>query len=149
MWVGLQVVASDISVEAIRVAEENASRNNVRDSITFYEHDIFRDEKMIQRDIDIIVSNPPYISRQEIRNLPAEIRDHEPEIALTDNKDGLEFYRRILSMVDHYPACRFVLLEMSGTQPESLLDLLADFHRSKFSTTKDLNGFERVLKIEI
>jgi release factor glutamine methyltransferase len=149
MWSGLQVVASDISREALRVAEDNATRNNVRDSITFYEHDILKDEKIIQRDVDIIVSNPPYISKQEITSLPSEIRDHEPEIALTDNKDGFEFYRRIMSVVDQYPTCRFILLEMSGTQPGPLKDLVADFHRGKFSTTKDLNGFERVLKIKL
>ena len=149
LWAGLQVFASDISIEAIHVAKENASINNVRDIITFYEHDIFRNEKIAQKDIDIIVSNPPYISGREITNLPAEIREHEPEIALTDNKDGLEFYRRILELVDQYPTCRYILLEMSGTQTRYLLDLVADLHCGKYSTIKDLNGFERVLKIEL
>ncbi len=148
LWPGLQVCASDISMEAIAVAEQNARQNRVENSIRFLYHDIFQAEPVEMNEIDIIVSNPPYICKDEILKLDREIRDYEPMIALTDAGDGTAFYRRIIEMLGSYPNCRFVLLEMSGTQPELIKSLLKNLSIDHFSIIRDLNGHQRVLKLE-
>jgi len=149
LWPDIRIVASDISDQALIVAEENARLNHVCDSIMFVKHDIFREEPPDKNNIEIIVSNPPYISQEELSTLAKEVRDHEPVIALTDAGDGLVFYRRILELIEHCSKCKFVLLEMSGTQPDALIALLKDYPVNRFSTIPDLNGHKRVLKLEL
>jgi len=148
LWPGLQVRASDISMDAIAVAEQNARVNRVENSIRFLYHDIFQAEPVDMDEVDIIVSNPPYISKDEILKLDREIRDYEPMIALTDAGDGTAFYRRIMEMFGSFPNCKFVLLELSGTQPGLIKSLLKHCSINQFSIIRDLNGHERVLKLE-
>ena len=88
----LQVSATDISVDAIKRAKTNAKKNGVE--ISILEQDIINED--LKGSFDIIVSNPPYIKPSEITKLDANVRDHEPAIALfTTSEDALEFYRRI------------------------------------------------------
>jgi release factor glutamine methyltransferase len=89
-----RVVATDLSPEALAVAQANASRHVVAERIDFHVGDCFSAVPSGTR-FDLIVSNPPYISSAEIATLEAEVRDHDPRLALDGGADGLEFYRRI------------------------------------------------------
>ncbi len=149
MWPGLRVIASDISEQALAVAQENACLNKIQESITFLAHDIFKNQPVAKGDIDIIVSNPPYISQGEVGGLAKEVRDYEPIIALTDEGDGMAFYRRIFELIGLYSGCKYVLLELSGTQPDAVRSLLNEVAHKNIYTLKDLNGHERVLKLEL
>jgi len=90
-----RVVATDISPEAINVARTNAERLGVVDRIRFVEADRLKvpDELRPEMGFDLIVSNPPYVGVGEMASLPANVRDHEPRAAVTDESDGLSFYR--------------------------------------------------------
>jgi release factor glutamine methyltransferase len=147
-WMGSQVIASDISYPALSCAKENAQLNQVSGQIEFIQHDILHNHILI-KECDIIVSNPPYIQKQEFVTLDQEVRNYEPEIALTDSGDGTIFYQRILSLLEEGLECKFILLELSGTQSERIINLTNRFHFNKITIYPDLNKISRVLEIEI
>ncbi len=88
-----KIIASDISGGALEVAKLNAGRNGVSDRIEFIKSDLFAS---LDGKFDIIVSNPPYISRPEFESLQKEVL-MEPHVALDGGSDGLDFYRKIIS----------------------------------------------------
>ena len=85
-----QVTAADVSDRALEIARQNAKRNGA--AVEFVKSDCFSALK--GRKYDMIVSNPPYISEDEMRGLMPEVT-REPELALFGGADGLDFYRRI------------------------------------------------------
>ena len=90
------VFATDISEGAIDVTSENMKLHQVK-NIQIARHD-FLIQKFKSK-FDVVVSNPPYIGIDELYNLQAEVRDYDPESALTDSKDGLTFHHRF---ADHF-----------------------------------------------
>ncbi len=88
-----RLAAMDVSDEALQVAEANAQSNSI-DTIEFLRASVF-DEFLPGRRFDVIISNPPYISREEFSLLQPEVRHYEPRIATTDNADGLTVIHRI------------------------------------------------------
>jgi len=86
--------AGDISATALALARGNALRNGVSERIQFVEGDGFA-SLPDGRQVDLIVSNPPYIPTAEIKELQPEVRDHDPRCALDGGPDGLDFYRRL------------------------------------------------------
>ena len=96
-----EIVAIDISEPALQVARENAERMGCH-HVEFKHVDFFDDAAMIALgSFDLVVSNPPYIPHGDIEDLQIEVRDHEPELALTDNSDGYRFYKRFVALADH------------------------------------------------
>jgi release factor glutamine methyltransferase len=91
---GAEITATDISMEALKVAENNAVINKVENQIRFVAGDILKPDFNGSR-FDIIVSNPPYVSENEFNALKPELRVYEPRLALTDESDGLVYYRAI------------------------------------------------------
>jgi release factor glutamine methyltransferase len=89
-----QVVALEISAEALGLAKANARRNGVGDRIEFVCGDGFGALKP-EGHFDLIISNPPYIPSGEIQSLQPEVRDFDPSGALDGGTDGLDFYRRL------------------------------------------------------
>jgi release factor glutamine methyltransferase len=88
-----KITATDISQEAIKVASRNAQINDVANQIFFLQGNLF---EPVSGKFDIIVSNPPYISRDEYDRLPAEVRDFEPEAALLSGAHGTLFHGEII-----------------------------------------------------
>jgi release factor glutamine methyltransferase len=91
------ILSVDISEKAIAVAKENAKRSGA-ENVFFERLDILTEK--INSEFDIVVSNPPYISKEEYRNLQPEIINFEPDFALTDHGDGLKFYQRYADIFD-------------------------------------------------
>jgi len=152
LWPQSRLWASDISTEALQLAEENARLNEVSERIRFMQYDIFQPwPQDIPDRPDIIVSNPPYISDQELAGLSAEVRDFEPQSALTDRADGLSFYRRLLqlSAQEAAPECRYLFLEMSGSQPQQITALTQKQNFAEVRVLNDLNNIPRVLRIKV
>jgi len=90
------VVATDVSTDALEVAHTNAQRHGVGGRVSLREGDLLAALEGEER-FDVIVSNPPYIPDDEWGDVPANVKDHEPGIALRGGVDGLEFVRRLLS----------------------------------------------------
>lgn len=88
----VKIYATDISEEALEVARKNAKDLGVNEKIEFIKSNLF--EKIDKTKFDIIVSNPPYIKKEDISYLSEEVQK-EPEIALNGGEDGLDFYRKI------------------------------------------------------
>lgn len=87
-----EVDLSDISADALQLARENVVRHGLAERVQVIESDLFQ---AVQGPYDLIVTNPPYVSRQEIDDLPAEYH-HEPELGLLSTDDGLDIPLRIL-----------------------------------------------------
>lgn len=88
-----EVVLSDISADAIEVANSNIERHHLQDQVTAIESDLFG--KLQGQVFDLIVSNPPYVNAEDLAAMPMEYQA-EPEIALGSGDDGLDFTRRLL-----------------------------------------------------
>jgi release factor glutamine methyltransferase len=145
-WPECHVLASDISEAAMHMAQKNSTLNKI-DRIEFKILDILNDQDIPEESFDIIVSNPPYIGIDETHNLPQEVIEFEPLVALTDNADGLTFYRRIIELISKIKDCKFILLEMSGTQTENILQLFRSQNCEDIQIINDLNNIPRILKI--
>ncbi|MBU0718067.1 MAG: peptide chain release factor N(5)-glutamine methyltransferase [Planctomycetes bacterium] len=91
------VVATDISVAALKVAQANAERHGVAERIALCAADALALPQTVVPDsgFDVLMSNPPYVAADAMDHLPPAVRRGEPRLALTDEKDGLSFYRGI------------------------------------------------------
>jgi release factor glutamine methyltransferase len=144
-----QLVATDVSEKALRVAIQNASENGVRDRIDFLQGDLFAPLRR-KPAFDLILTNPPYIPQDQVPVLPPEVRDFEPRIALDGGKDGVEFYRRALPEVDDYLYPGGWFLTEMGDGQDRLIREIAEENQSlgAFDFTKDLSGKNRVFKAQ-
>lgn len=120
-----QVTAVDISPDALDVAKRNAATHGVADRVTFLSGDLFGPVPA-GSEFDLIVSNPPYVTPSEYDALPADIREHEPRLALDGGPDGLAFYRRIATGAGAFlrPGGS-VLVEIGHTQDDAVRALFA------------------------
>lgn len=145
-----RVYAADISEGALAVAKENATRHGAGEEITFHSGDLFGavSSMDLKGKFDIIVSNPPYVSEDEMKDLQPEIKDYEPASALYGGKDGLDFYRRIIHESPDYLATGgYVIMEIGYGQAGRIKKLIAS--EKKFlniEITKDMAGIERVIR---
>ena len=138
-----QIIAVDISNNALNVANKNAINNNVENKIKFINSDMFNN---IEEKFDIIVSNPPYIETETINKLEIEVQN-EPHLALDGGIDGLKFYKIIANNAFEYlNENGYLLLEIGYNQQESVTQLLQDTGKYKnIETIKDLGGNYRVV----
>jgi release factor glutamine methyltransferase len=133
-----EVTASDISEEALKVAEDNAKLNGA--NIKFVNSDMF---KNISEKYDIIVSNPPYIPSKDIDGLQTEVKDYEPKTALNGGDDGLDFYRIIAAEAREYlteTGC--IMLEFGVNQELALRNIFEGFDLTVIS---DYQNIPRIL----
>ena len=141
----LNVVATDISEEALEVAKANASELDAQ--VTFYQGDMLEPLIDRQQKFDIFVSNPPYIPQdQEIESV---VKDNEPHVALFGGNDGLYFYRKIFSKVQSVIKDRALLaFEMGFDQRELMCQAVEHyFPNIPYEIIKDINGKDRMLFI--
>lgn len=114
-----QVDASDVSTEALAVAKINVLRHGVEDQVKLHEADLFI--SLPQKKYDVIVSNPPYVSSDEMLALPTEY-SHEPSLGLTAGKEGLDFAARILRDARNYLAPHGILIVEVGNSEYALAE---------------------------
>ena len=127
--------------EAINIAKTNA--NNNKTNIEFMESDMF---KNINKKYDIIVSNPPYIEKNMLKELPNDVKC-EPILALNGGEDGLLFYREIAEKAYKYLNDKgYLLLEIGFNQKEKVKNILEKIAKYKnIIGIKDLAGNDRVI----
>ena len=135
------VCASDISKQAIAVAKRNAQRH--RAAISFFQGDLFEPVSGI---FDVIVSNPPYISSDEMSSLMEEVGKNEPESALEGGADGLDFYRKITKESKKYLKKKGMLFyEIGCNQREAVMAVMNQYGFAGVSYKKDYAGHDRVV----
>ncbi|OAB47733.1 peptide chain release factor N(5)-glutamine methyltransferase [Paenibacillus antarcticus] len=138
---GLRVYASDISPEALRVAERNAARHGA--AVAFREGNLLA--PFAGMALDILVSNPPYIPADTIAGLQREVRDFEPRLALDGGEDGLWPYRIMIEQIDLLEAPpRIIGFELGMGQAMDVADMLRQAgHWSEIIIVPDLAGIDR------
>jgi release factor glutamine methyltransferase len=136
-------VGVDLSELACLQASANAVLHRVQRRADIRESDWLDNVDGV---FDLIVCNPPYIALDEMAGLDSEVRDHEPEIALTDGGDGLGAYRRIADSVLPYlaPSGR-LLVEIGPTQAAAVVALLSQAGLKGLRVIHDLDGRDRVI----
>jgi release factor glutamine methyltransferase len=143
----LRAIATDISTAALLVAKRNAARHGMIGRIDFIAADMFNAFTEIPF-ADIIISNPPYVSHQELATLQREVRDWEPKVALTDFDDGLSFYRRLLSEAPaRLKAGGYLICEMGYTQSDVITAMIDPAIWAEPDILKDLQGIPRTIVI--
>lgn len=139
-----EITALDISQEALKIAKKNAISNEVENQITFISSDLFTN--LENQKFDIIVSNPPYIKEGVMKELDKEVK-MEPELALNGGKDGLYFYRKIVSNAYQYLKYKgYLCLEIGFDQKIDVIELIEN--EEKFENTyskKDLYDNDRII----
>jgi release factor glutamine methyltransferase len=142
-----RVTATDLSADALAVAGTNAQRHGVTDRVTFVQGDLF--VPVSPEAFDLVVSNPPYIAREEFASLEPGVRDFEPRLALDGGIDGLDYYRRIANEVPRVlrPGGT-VLVEIGATQEPAVRDLFAA-QLEPGPTFKDRAGRPRVVSARL
>lgn len=143
-----EITAIDISNEALKIAKKNAISNNVEEQITFISSDMFTN--LNEEKFDIIVSNPPYIKTDVIRNLDIQVKN-DPHIALDGGKDGLAFYRKIINNANKYLKYNgYLCLEIGFDQKIDVIELIEN--TEKFEGTyskKDLYDNDRIIVTQL
>ena len=140
----VEITATDISLDAIKIATKNAIMNNVENKITFVHSNLF--QNILKDRYDIIVSNPPYIKSKEIGILDKQIQK-EPRIALDGGIDGLDFYRKIIKQCYEYLRYEgFLCLEIGYDQKIDVIELLENEEKfGNIYSKKDLYGNDRIV----
>lgn len=143
-----EITAVDISKKALQIAKKNAIINEVEKQITFISSDLF--SNLESQKFDIIVSNPPYIKRNDIENLEEQVKK-EPLIALDGGEDGLDFYKKIIKEAHKYLVSEgYLCLEIGYNQKDEVIKLIEKEETFKnIYSKKDLYGIERIIIAEM
>lgn len=136
-----KVDASDISEDALCVAKTNAERNNAE--VKFIQSNLWEN---VKGKYDILVSNPPYIDDEEMKDLMPEVKDYEPKLALSGGFDGLDYYRRIMRNIQDKIYNRgLIFFEIGCGQGKDVAELLLKYNLVDVKIEKDLAGLDRVV----
>jgi release factor glutamine methyltransferase len=152
-----EIFATDISVAALHIARCNGARHRVDDRVHFVETDLLEGISLSPlavarspRLFDLIVSNPPYVGRDDAASLEREVREHEPEAALFGGPTGIEIYARLIQQADALlrPGGNLVLELGYGAADAVRAILAAQPGWVNICISNDLAGIPRVLAAE-
>ena len=150
---GLEIPASkvmgvDISLDALEVANENKARL-CSENVLFIEMDILN--TLPEKLFDLLISNPPYIPKNEMENLMKDVKDFEPVIALEDKNNGFTFYKRFAEIGRTLvkPGAWFVLEVGMGDHPMMVKSIFSNSGYLNVELIKDYNGDNRVLVVQV
>ena len=142
------VVGLDRSEESLKVAKKNSTVLNAN-NISFIQMDILNEYPKDR--FDLIISNPPYVPKNDMLGLMKDVRGFEPDIALTDFSDGLTFYKRFVNILTNITKeSSTIVLEVGlGDHPDNVLSILKESGYSDIRITNDYNGDRRVFSLDI
>lgn len=140
----IKSVAVDIDDKTLQVAKYNAQKNNVLDKIQFIQSNLFNKVPNIK--FDAIISNPPYIPTDDIKNLICQVKDYEPLNALDGGADGLYFYRQITQQALKYiHSGGFLFYEIGYNQGDDITKIMKANNIKDIKIIKDLANLNRVI----
>ena len=141
----LKVVLSDLSKEALLVAEENANGNQTE--VELLNGDLLAPFE--GRKADYVICNPPYISEQEYTALDPEVREYEPRMALVAGAKGFEFYQRLATELPQYlNNGATVWLEIGATQGQGVKEIFNESCWKEFEIKQDWAGHDRFVQVK-
>lgn len=141
-----KVTLADLSQEALAVAKENVTLNKLGGRVRCVRADARKPAFPFLGKFDMIISNPPYVTAEEMEQLPHSVRDYEPRMALYGGEDGLDFYRSIA--INFAPALRpggYLCLEFGMGQGDSVCRILEEQGYTILERTRDYNDRERAV----
>jgi release factor glutamine methyltransferase len=152
-----QIVATDISADALEVARRNATRHAVAERIKFLETDLLSRlgpplpaTAYQSPSFDLIVSNPPYVALSDADSLQREVRDHEPKLALFGGPTGVEIYSCLIEQAETLLGARGILILELGYDSADRVRKMIDLRGAwkNVTVTNDLAGIPRVVAAE-
>ena len=141
----VKIIATDTQQECLDVAVQNAEKHSVQERIVFLKGSLLEPLRAHLNKIDVIVANPPYISKEDMHHMDASVINHEPHHALFAENDGLAFYKAIAKNMELLKE-KTLYLETGFNQKEALEEL---FGNQIEEYRKDMNGNWRLLKLRI
>jgi release factor glutamine methyltransferase len=155
-----KIIATDINAVALEIARKNAKKVLKDDAVKrveFKNCDIVPDGDKKFNDefggnFNIVISNPPYISKEDYKNLPREVKDYEPREALLAGKTGIEFYKKILHKIKPFldTACCYLIFETDPKVSPMLKELLQkDLNPKNIEIDRDYNQRDRIVTVKI
>lgn len=138
------VTASDISEAALAVATENAHRTGAIRNVRLVQGSLF--ESVPGERFDLVTANPPYIATAELAELPVDVRDFEPHLALDGGADGLELVRQIAAhALSQLTAGGVLAMEIGADQAAATLGIFQAHGYQELQLARDLGGRDRVV----
>ncbi|MFO7745612.1 MAG: peptide chain release factor N(5)-glutamine methyltransferase [Psychroflexus sp.] len=138
-----KIKALDISAEALSLAELNSEKNKTK--IDFIQANLLELEELAE--VDIIVSNPPYVKYDEQQGMKGNVLENEPHLALfIENEDPLIFYRKIAELASKMTKTPLVYVEINQYLAKETCQLFKDFGFEQVELRKDFRGNDRMLK---
>ena len=141
-----RVTLADVSRDALAVAKKNITRHKLSARVSCVQADALAPASSFLGKFDLIVSNPPYITTEEMRELPSSVKDHEPQLALHGGKDGLKFYRAI---VENYTSALkpsgYLCFEFGMGQGDDVCEILQNNGYTVLERVQDFNERERAV----
>ena len=144
-----EILAVDVSPDALALARRNAERHGVAGRIDFREGDLLAPLQGSSRRVDVIAANLPYVRSADFEASPPEIRGHEPRLGLDGGRDGLRLIDRLLRDAPAYLKPGGALFaEIGEEQGEAALSLARPcFPQAQIEVKPDLSGLDRVLVV--
>ena len=139
---------ADISENALKITKLNAEKNEVIGRLKLLKSDVF--ENVENEKFDLIVSNPPYVPGEDFETLQLEVRDFEPQIALTDGENGLTIIEKIISDAPEFlkPDC-YLLMEIGFNQSFKVKEMFDEKIWQTVEFLPDLQGIPRMTKARL
>lgn len=141
-----KVTLADISQDALAVAKENVALNKLSGRVRCVAADALKPAFPFLGKFDLIVSNPPYITADEMKELPKSVSEYEPHLALFGGEDGLDFYRSIAK--NFAPALKpggYLAFEFGETQGDDVCRILEENGYTILERARDYNDRERAV----
>ena len=141
-----RVTLADISREALAIAKKNTARNHMTGRVSCIQSDALGKPATFLGKFDMIVSNPPYITTQEMTELPVSVSDFEPHLALHGGVDGLDFYRAIVkNYTDALKPGGYLCFEFGMGQGDDVCRILEENGYTILERSRDYNDRERAV----
>ena len=141
-YINSRIIATDISKDALDVAERNSFKLNCNKQISFVCCDWIDTIEIF----DVIVTNPPYLTKEEYKNTNKDIKLYEPKIALLGGEDGLFYFRKLAyimpKIVDYNSFC---FIELGQNQKNECIDIFEEFGMQCIDIVADYQNIDRVL----
>ena len=145
-----RVTLADVSKDAILVAKKNISAQKLLGRVACVSADALSQPPQLLGKFDLIVSNPPYITTQEMTELPVSVKDYEPHLALHGGEDGLKFYRSIAK--NYQKALKpggYLCFEFGMGQGDAVCRILEENGYTILERSRDYNDVERAVLAQL